>query len=363
MRYYSIKITDPDSGEIIRPEVFKKLNLDATYTSYVNGKSIPGALNVEINIPIFNYANPLQNAFVRVMGVTFKELSQSTALTGKNIQIKAGMQKGLPLAKADQNGVICEGKIFQSIGNNLGLERSLDLIIIPSTLDKPANFSFIWPANTPLSDAIQATLNVSMPGYTIKMAISDELKMNSEPGFTAGKLEVFSSMILQLTQDTQFAGIKTLSGAKYAGVNIKIDGKTVTVYDGTKDHGGSKFEEPKKIAFEDMIGQPTWVAASTIALKTVMRADISVGDYIQLPEKLGSPYVLTTAASAFPGTPARNESAFKGKFWVVSVQHFGSFRQPTADAWTTLFTAVFITDSEKEPVTQPNSNEGSGTVF
>jgi hypothetical protein len=361
MRYYSIKITDPDSGEVIRPKVFEKLGLEESYTSYVNGKNLAAALDVELNIPIYNYAVPLQNAFVRIFGVSYAELSQSTSLEGKNIEVKGGMQKGLPLAKPEQNGVLVEGRIFQSIGNNLGLERSLDLILIPNLLDKPANFSFSWPANTILADAIRATLKTAMTGYTLKIEISDDLKLAADVAFTAPKLEDFSSMILRITSDSQFAGITTLSKSKYRGVNITIKGMTVIVYDDTKDHGGVTIDDPKKILFEDMIGQPTWLAASTIALKTVLRADISVGDFIQLPEKLNRPYVLTTVGSAFPNTPARNESAFKGKFQVVSVHHMARFRQSTADAWVTLIAAIFIIDSDKESAN--TSNQGSGTTF
>ena len=143
-RYYAITITNPKTGEVVRPRTLAKLNLPETYTSYVNGKTLPGALNVELNIPLYNYATPRQGAWIRVWGVSNAELAQANDLNDMEIVIKGGMQKGLPLAKPAQNGVLAQGKIFQAYGNLIGVDRTLDMIIMPSvgTQTKPLNFSF-----------------------------------------------------------------------------------------------------------------------------------------------------------------------------------------------------------------------------
>jgi len=347
MRYYSIKITNPESGEVVRPRSLSALQLTDTYSSYVNGRTLPGALNVELNIPLYNYATPLQGSFVRVWGVSIEELGQANNLAKHNIVIKAGMQKGLPLAKPGQAGVIVVGTIFQAFGNMIGTDRTLDMIILPPTGvgGVPLNFSFIWPKDTPLSSAIRATLQVALPGYEIKMSISADLKMSSEQTGIYTKLSDFATAIQRLTRQKLFAGFQTLSGISYKGVEITIKERTVLVYDGTEDYSKNSYSNPIKIAFEDMIGQPTWITATSINFKTVMRADISVADYIKMPEKLNSPYVLTVPGAAFPGTPARSDSAFKGVFVVQKAHHFGNFRQADAASWVTSYDAVFVPPS------------------
>lgn len=343
MRYYSIKISKPGSDEPIRPRAFASLNLPDTYTSFVNGKSLPGAMNVELNIPIFNYSTPRQGSFVRVWGVSNEELGQGNDLEGLDIIIKAGMQKGLPLAKPAQAGVIVIGTIFQAYGNMIGTDRTLDMIILPPTGigNKPRNFSFNWPKDTPMGQAIKATLQVAMPGYEIKVAISDSLTMSSNQVGVYDKLETLAAVVSQLSRQKQFLGIKRQSGAPYSGVSITIKDKTIIVYDGTADYGKSAYGNPTKIAFEDMVGQPTWIAGSTINFKCVMRSDISVGDYIKMPEKLQSPYVLTTPGAAIPGQPSRTKSSFEGVFVVQNMHHWGNFRQVDAASWVTSFDAVF----------------------
>jgi hypothetical protein len=38
----------------------------------------------------------------------------------------------------------------------------------------------------------------------------------------------------------------------------------------------------------------------------------------------------------------RSSSAFKGKFFVKEVHHFGNSRQPDAESWATAYTAVAV---------------------
>lgn len=342
MRYYEIIITNPKTGEIIRPKGFERLRLDATYSSFVGGKTLQGALNVEFNMPLYNFATPRQGSFARVWGVSNEELSQANRLADFDITIKAGMQKGLPLAKPQQNGVIVKGKIFQAYGNAVGTDRTLDLILMPSvgSRNAPSNFSFKWPKGTPLSDALKATLQVALPDYQIKMSISADLKSAADQTGVYGSLVEFSTMVKRLSLGSQFAGIRPMGGGPYPGVEITVKDKTVLVYDRTSNYGGATESDPLAIAFEDLIGQPTWLGPATINFRCAMRADISVGDYVKLPEKMTSPYVLTSQQAAIPGSPSRNTSTFKGKFVVQYVQHFGNYRQPDAASWVTSFEAV-----------------------
>src|SRR5262245_52455639 len=106
MRYYSIVITD--SGGNLIQTASSVPGSGATYTSYAGGRSIPGALQVELDVPVTAYAAPIGAAFVRVWGITVAEISEATQLNPRyagdgtatyfNVKVFAGMQRGLPLA-------------------------------------------------------------------------------------------------------------------------------------------------------------------------------------------------------------------------------------------------------------------------
>ena len=167
MRYYKITIRDP-SGVLVQT-ASSVPGTNATYTSYANNQSLPGALQIELDIPIGTYAQPLGGALVKIWGISQKEISSATQWNPRNVngelsafsvEIEAGFQKGLPLANPKQRGLILSGIIFQSFGNWLDTEMSIDLIIQPNfgTTQSPKNISFKWPALTKLEDAITASM-------------------------------------------------------------------------------------------------------------------------------------------------------------------------------------------------------------
>lgn len=360
MRRYSITISKPGSSEPIRPAAFARLALPDTYGSVVNDRTLPGALDIELQIQTWNYDVAKAGSWLRIYGVPNAELGQSAQLAGNDIIVKCGMARGLPLAKPEQYGVIFQGRIFQCFGNLVGVDRTLDIILTPGggVGEKPLNFTFKCPRNTPLADAIKTTLEAAFKapagaaanqGFKFDIQISDELKFSDDKAGSYTKLSDFARMILGLTTQKQFAGIKTLgnTGGKndYRGVKIAVKEKTVTVYDNTKTFGEFTVNSPKEIAFEDLIGQPTWVSFNQINFKCTMRADLYVGAYVKLPSGLRSPFVLTTPGAAFPGSPSRNNSTFEGVFQILEQYHFGRFRQADANSWNTSFFAVFIEGS------------------
>lgn len=348
MRYYDIQIRRPGSNDLVRPASLARLNLPSTFTSVVNGKNLPGALQVELSLLTYNYHSFEQGSYVRIWGVGLSEISQSNNLNGFPIIVKAGMSKGLPLAKPEQAGIVAQGKIFQAYGNWVGTDQTLELQLQPDTgtANAPKNYSMTWPKNTPLAQAIETTLAVALPDHTVTVAISPDLKMAAAQWGVWGKLEDFAKAIYNITTQQQFKGIAPLSGGPYPGVRITVKGKNVIVYDGTRNYSDNSAANPIKIKFEDLIGQPTWIEGNTLNFKTVMRADISVGSYVQLPPGLTSPYVLTTPGAALPGTPSRNRLTFTGTFRVTRMQHFGHSRQPDAASWCTVMNASFIQGSQ-----------------
>lgn len=345
MRFYAITITNPATGKLIQPGYFKSINAPWSYGSFLNGQTLTNALNIEMDIPISTYNNPRQGSFLRIWGVSLGELSQAANLNastfgpGMGITISAGMARGLPLANPAQAGVIVQGSIFQAFGNWEGTSQTLDMELLPpmGTDAAPSNIVINWKAGTPLSQAIAATLKSAFPTYTVNVAISPNLVLSHNQTGAYPTLSDFASYIYELSL--------SIIGGTYIGVSIAVYGTMIQVYDGTQPYGATSITNPKQINFQDLIGQPTWISPTTINFKTVMRADIHIGDYVKMPANVVAPYVLTAPGAAFPNAPSRNKSIFQGAFLVQEMHHFGNYRQPTAEAWVTTFDAVAITQS------------------
>lgn len=334
MRYYRIVITDPTSGNVITPPGFDGLLGGATYTSFVNGVTLPGAWNVELDIPVIGAATPQGSALARVWGISQTEIGQANNLIGKNVSIFGGMQKGLPLANPAQSGLLVQGFVFQAFGNAIGTDRTLDLVINPGTasssipggfgtLAQPKNIVLNWKAGTTLGDALKQTLSTAFPGFIATININAGIvRANDEVGYFP-TLEQLAQYALQTSKDV----IKTTD---YAGVTIVPGQNSFAITDGSQ----ASIKQPTAIAFQDLIGQPTWIQAPNISIKTVMRADLSVWDPITLP-----PTQITNTSQA-ASSQVNQQSSFQGGFTIVSARHVGNFRQPSADAWVSVYEAA-----------------------
>jgi len=351
MRYYDIKITNPDTGALVQPQFMQQTGVQSTFTSFVNGKSLPGALDLEMDFPITSYDTPWFGSRLSVWGVGIKELAQSFDLNGMSIEVRAGMKPGLPLATAasqnNQAGLILSGTIYQAFGSWVGNVMRLDMILQPPTGGGQVkkNFQLNCPANQPMSQGIKQALTTALPGYEIVVQLSPQFVFNYDQKGSYSKLSSFANWLKRVSKSQQFNGIKTVTGVPYSnsGVSVTVTGKKVLVFDNTSD-GFTNWtaSNPRDIAFQDMIGQPTFIDPVTINFKTVMRGDLAVGDYLRLPEKLAAPYVVTAPAAATPNSPIRNRSIFQGKFQVQSLHQLGHFRQASADAWVTVIDAYIV---------------------
>jgi len=351
MRYYDIKVTNPDTGALIQPQFMQQTGVQSTFTSFVNGQSLPGALDVELDFPVTTYDTPWFGSRLSVWGVGIKELAQSFNLNGTSIEVRAGMKPGLPLATAasqnNQAGLILAGTIYQAFGSWVGNVMRLDLILQPPTGGGQVkkNIQFNCPANQPMSQAIKQALTTALPGYEIVVQVSPQFVFNYDQKGSYSRLSSLANWLTRLSKSQQFNGIKTLTGAPYSdlGVSVVVSGKKVIVSDNTTDsYTNWTSTNPRAIAFQDMIGQPTFISPVEINFKTVMRGDLSINDYIRLPEKLAAPYVVTAPAAATPNSPARDQSIFQGMFQIRTLHHLGHFRQPTGDAWVTVIDAYII---------------------
>jgi len=322
VRYFRIVITNPQTGAVVVPSSLASIDPTSSYTSFVNGKTLPGALNVEFDIPVTVYAVPFGEAFVRIWGVSLAEISQANDLNNLNIAVYGGFQKGLPLADPSQAGLLVQGYIYQALGNWIGNSMTLDLYIRPgnsatdSTPTKPKNITLNWKKGTPLSGALQQTLSAAYPGFTSTINISSKVVATEDQiGYYSG-MEQLGAYVKAMS--------KQIVGGSYQGVDILLTGTTFKVDDGTVQN------TPKQIAFKDMIGQPTWLDSVTIQTKFAMRADIAVMDYLQFP-----PAITTQSGNA--NSPFVNPKAtFQGTFQVKQIRHVGNYRQADGNSWVTV---------------------------
>jgi hypothetical protein len=214
--------------------------------------------------------------------------------------------------------------------------------------------------NQAIRQAITTALGNS--SYQVKVAVSPQFVFNYEQNGIYSRLSSFANWLTRVSKSQQFNGIKTTTGIPYStnGVLISITGKTVLVYDGTDtSYANWTPDNPRQIKFQDMIGQPTFINAVSMNFKTVLRADIAVGDYIKMPQQLAAPYVVTAPAAAVPGSPARNKSIFQGLLLVTEVHHFGRFRQADGASWCTVFDCVIINPT---PSGTSSRSSGGGTA-
>lgn len=295
---------------------------DKTFTSYAGGKNIPGALNVVLDIPVFPFAQPSGAAWAQIWGISIQDIGQASDLNGKDVSIYGGFQKGLPLANPSQAGLLVKGKVFQAFGNWIDTRQTIDLIIYPDTgtNDAPKNIVLNWKKGTKFADALNQTLTTAFPDFSVDVKVSDNLVI---PADEVG----YYSTLTQFAQYAKAVSKEIIGGTEYAGVDIMVAEDSISVYDGTSP------TDPMQIAFQDMIGQPTWIDPLSVQVKLAMRADLQVGDYIKFPPSI----VTTSSGTTSPFVDAK--STFQGVFQVGQVRHVGNFRQPNADSWVTVVNA------------------------
>lgn len=151
--------------------------------------------------------------------------------------------------------------------------------------------------------------------------LSSRLTLNHDEVHVCGSLTELASFLYPISR-------RTITDENYSGTQISFDdGVTMRAFDGTVPRA------PKLIAFQDLVGQPTWIAPAVIQAKFVLRGDLDINDTITLPPSL----VGTSAAAmtSLSGNPA-NMTTFSGNYVIQSIHHWGNFRQPDSSAWATV---------------------------
>ncbi len=133
---------------------------------------------------------------------------------------------------------------------------------------------------------------------------------------------------------------RQFAGPAYPDVMVNFIGNTVYAFDGI----GTTPLRTVALAFQDLVGQPTWIDPFQITFPTVLRGDINVGDQVTFPTGVMTPYALTQPGdgAGLPNTPSASQSAFQGTFRVNEVHHYARFREPDAKSWNTTFKANFF---------------------
>lgn len=343
-------ITNPVTGKIVVPS--GSTDQTSTYTSFVNGQTLYGAQDIELDVPVFNFDAPTDaGAHIRVWGISQAEISQANNLNGFNVVVYAGMQKGLPLANPAQNGIILQGWINQCWGNWIGMDRTLDMIVqagqSPTQAGatggtgspyNPKNLPLNWIKGTNLSDAIKSTLGTAFPNLPANVNISDKLILGYDVKGYYQSLSQFASFIRTASMNI----IDPTGSAGYQGVRMTVKENSINVVDGTTT------TSPIMLQFQDLIGQPTWYAPNQLNFKTVLRADISVNDYIQFPPDIA--YTSTQQGTPPFGPGITQQSLFKGIFTITYMQHFGRFRQADAASWVSNFNVSAVPGDANAPI-------------
>lgn len=352
MRYYQLEIVN-SAGQMFQVETsglgFTTSSpgagptFSSTFTAWQTGNAQqigqpnPNALNVEFDLPVFIGHQPQGGSLIRIWGLGIDCLSQASNLNpvngvAKTFTLRAGMSKGLPLANPGQQGIVAKGQIWQAFGNWEGTEQTLDLIVNPAP--PPGNYgvpiSWNWPKGQNFQSSMQQMLRQAFPSYTPVVNISSSLIAPSDQKGYYGNIDAFFKYVHRYTKKLG----AQVHGSTYPGVSFSFLGDTIRVFDGTVTSA------PKALAFQDLIGQPTWIDVNTITFPTVIRGDINIADLVKFPTGVLLPYALTTPNAAYPGSPAASSSAFQGSFRVTEMHFFGNSRQGDARSWNTTFTAI-----------------------
>jgi len=233
VRYYSVKLTNPDTGALIVPRSLAGLNTGSSYTSTSNGLSsgtpLLGAMNINIDIPVAPYAEPAGQGWVQLEGPALAEISQANNLNGAGIEVYGGFTAGLPLENPKQAGLLVKGTVFPAFGNWIDVEQTLDLIIVPplGSDSNPVNITGTWQKGTQLAGVLAIVLTNAFPGLADPVInISPNLVATEDQPWAYNNLQQFAEYLKETTA-------ALINSPNYRGVDISLKGNQIVVSDGT----------------------------------------------------------------------------------------------------------------------------------
>jgi hypothetical protein len=306
LRAYRITLSDPKTNAVVQ-----------------SWSSSPTGLNVEFDFFSYNSREGTGQSTLTIEGIALQDLLQAPKYYLQNVTINAGFSgQGLPLEKPAQAGTIWQGFVNQSFGNWVGTEMTLDFVMNAGSL-RMGHFLLLWKQGSSFQDAMQAMLSIAFPGRQVVFNLGGTYALSHDVMHAVSGFTNMARFVHSITQHIQQPGVDMV---------IRADG-SILVYDNIKPPA------PKQIAFNELIGQPTWVDRNTMQFVCPMRADIQVGAVVQMPAGIGAPGTVGTTAASLGGGPLKYQTTFQGSFNVTSVRYVGNFRGTDPNAWVTVFSA------------------------
>jgi hypothetical protein len=313
---------------------------NSVWSSQLGGVDNPGALDIEFDFFEYLYGSADAGgdsgaSTLTLHGVALTDLQQAQNFVGRNISLAAGMSAGYPLANPKQAGLVLQGTVFQSFGNWVGTEQTLDFVVVPSgfTQANPGNFVLNWQPGTSLQDALTQTFSAAYAKTTPQPKPVFQLSGVYAP-IATGHITRYSTL------RNLAAAINSMTKAASPGgtgiyIGFVLATNSILVFDGAQ-----LSTAPIQIAFTDFVGQPTWIDANVMQFTTVLRADIVIGSTVKMPQGLqDAPGIVTTTAASFPAQQ-KYKTSFQGTFFVKSVRQIGAFRDPNGASWVTVVQCV-----------------------
>lgn len=334
MRYYTLSVRPPHTSED-RLLFSSYVTPQPGSTSYLPGGSPistfdAGALNILFTITNSDLSHPdgpTGGASITIQGVDITTVNQASDMQGYTLMLNAGMGKGLPLSKPEQEGTLLHGTIKSSLGQWKDTNMSITFFVTPYVAPADDNeklpFFLHCQEGQPIKDSIPHAFRSTMYGNTIKFSSSENpiARHDITGSYTTSK------ELCVAVADTWFQHTQNR-------LSISTEGKFISFIE-EKTHN-----TPHTIEFEDLIGQPTWNGTGKISIQCPLRGDIKVGDMIHISEatlELGSFSDKVHSPQSYEG---KKGSIFLGFFRVQSVKHQGNFRSPTGENWMTTLDCI-----------------------
>ena len=301
--------------------------------SNLGGTFDPAAQNIEFDVLTTPYDEPTGSSVVILQGPDLDDLTQAHQFAGYTLTLKAGMKDGLPLS-ADQGkpGLILQGVVVQGFGNWVGTDMELAFVItagIAYDYENPGNIVLHWQSGQQLTDALTLTFKTAFPALVPDIQISPSLVLPYTETGMYSSLSELSRSVRAITRPMNIA-------PNYQGVRIWVHGNKIIARDFTVSSGRS----PVQINFNDLIGQPTWIAQDTIQVVTVLRSDVGMGGCILMPKNLPyGPGTITTSPS-LQNSYQNFQASFTGSFVVTKVRQIGNSRNSDGQQWVTVIEAI-----------------------
>ncbi|OOL19628.1 hypothetical protein AL01_01225 [Bombella intestini] len=369
MRFYNLKITEQKNPNKVDAKYRKTSNrpFAQTATLGVGNKTLlhlssyvkrdpngpgwvpgfatdrfdPGALDIQFqftenSLTTFDASSGAAN--ITIKGVDIATVKAAENLRGKTVSLYAGMGRGLPLSKPEQSGEILLGTVMSSVGNWEGTDLSLTLYVLPYIVPPEQWGTPIAPGLTPtgqqpvdnlqfhcrwgedLTMATKQALKAAATNYRIDFKIPNAVRLASRE--YTGRYHSLKDLCVGIGRIW-----KESEGLDLA-ISIRSNSLVVTTDDHTK--------KAAKVPFEELMGQPAWNGPTEISFTTAMRADICVGDLVELPNISEAGLIMAQNSAAI--FALRQHSLFAGTYVVRTISHLGQFRSPDGLQWASTFT-------------------------